>query len=48
MFALAENVKEARALILKQHGSEFVRDDLAQRPKVYHRKKVGFQVFGGG
>ena len=46
MFALAENVQEARAKI-KEHTSYVPDNDLEKEPKVYE-SSVGFAVWGGG
>ena len=46
MFALANSVEEARALVLA-HTSYVPESDLAQEPKVYDAP-VGFAVCGGG
>jgi len=47
MFALAENVEEAKKLIIEKIGFEPSNGDLNLEPVVYDNK-VGFAVWGGG
>lgn len=47
MFALAENVEEARRIISEEaEGEYFVEEDLKENPDIY-TNKVGFAVGGG-
>ena len=47
MFALANNVKEARKILLEKDYSSSVKRDLKQRPKVY-TTPFALTVWGGG